>query len=384
MANTAPDSPTTPAPSQFIFVICQNGAESATKLEVTNNHPNLNLAFSRPGFITFKVCADNPLPQRFTLKSALARTYGWSLGKCTSQDASSMVAEISTNSHFSNSNHVHVWQRDPFTPGKNGFEPGISALANEVGNLFKAAAEKTGSKIVINKESKPDDQVFDVVMVEPNEWWYGYHFASTVAGRWPGGTPAIDTSVETYSRAYFKLSEALLWSGITIQPGDICAEIGSAPGGACQLLLEKGASVIGIDPAEMETGILEHENFVHIRKRGTDVRRKEFRNTKWLLSDLNADPNFSIETVAEIVNHPLVDVKGIILTLKFSEWKNTTSIPDLMKAVKALGFQVVKARQLAFNRREICLVAVKDKFVLRLGKKNVKTKKPATIEKPSP
>ncbi len=384
MANTAPDSPTTPAPSQFIFVICQNGAESATKLEVTNNHPNLNLAFSRPGFITFKVSSDNPLPQRFTLKSALARTYGWSLGKCTSQDASSMVAEISTNSHFSNSNHVHVWQRDPFTPGKNGFEPGISALANEVGNLFKAAAEKTGSKIAVNKESKPDDQVFDVVMVEPNEWWYGYHFASTVAGRWPGGTPAIDTSVETYSRAYFKLSEALLWSGITIQPGDICAEIGSAPGGACQLLLEKGASVIGIDPAEMETGILEHENFVHIRKRGTDVRRKEFRNTKWLLSDLNADPNFSIETVAEIVNHPLVDVKGIILTLKFSEWKNTTSIPDLMKAVKALGFQVVKARQLAFNRREICLVAVKDKFVLRLGKKNVKTKKPATIEKPSP
>ncbi|MCP4096784.1 MAG: hypothetical protein GY748_11130 [Planctomycetaceae bacterium] len=384
MANTAPDSPTTPAPSQFIFVICQNGAESATKLEVTNNHPNLNLAFSRPGFITFKVSADNPLPQRFTLKSALARTYGWSLGKCTSQDASSMVAEISTNSHFSSSNHVHVWQRDPFTPGKNGFEPGISALANEVGNLFKAAAEKTGSKIAVNKESKPDDQVFDVVMVEPNEWWYGYHFASTVAGRWPGGTPAIDTSVETYSRAYFKLSEALLWSGITIQPGDICAEIGSAPGGACQLLLEKGASVIGIDPAEMETGILEHENFVHIRKRGTDVRRKEFRNTKWLLSDLNADPNFSIETVAEIVNHPLVDVKGIILTLKFSEWKNTTSIPDLMKAVKALGFQVVKARQLAFNRREICLVAVKDKFVLRLGKKNVKTKKPATIEKPSP
>ena len=384
MANTAPDSPTTPAPSQFIFVICQNGAESATKLEVTNNHPNLNLAFSRPGFITFKVSADNPLPQRFTLKSALARTYGWSLGKCTSQDASSMVAEISTNSHFSSSNHVHVWQRDPFTPGKNGFEPGISALANEVGNLFKAAAEKTGSKIAVNKESKPDDQVFDVVMVEPNEWWYGYHFASTVAGRWPGGAPAIDTSIETYSRAYFKLSEALMWSGITIQPGDICAEIGSAPGGACQLLLEKGASVIGIDPAEMETGILEHENFVHIRKRGTDVRRKEFRNTKWLLSDLNADPNFSIETVAEIVNHPLVDVKGIILTLKFSEWKNTTSIPDLMKAVKALGFQVVKARQLAFNRREICLVAVKDKFVLRLGKKNVKTKKPATIEKPSP
>ena len=382
MATTNPDSPSTPSPSQFIFVICQNGAESATKLEIMNNHSNLNLAFSRPGFITFKVNSESPLPQRFTLKSALARTYGWSLGKCTSQDANSMIDEISTNPQFKNSNHLHVWQRDPVTPGKNGFEPGISTLADEIGTLFKTAAETAGAKISVNKETKPDEQVFDVVMVEPNEWWYGYHFASTVAGRWPGGTPAIDTSVETYSRAYFKLGEALLWSGITIQPGDICAEIGSAPGGACQLLLEKGAHVIGIDPAEMETGILEHENFVHIRKRGSDVRRKEFRNTKWLLSDLNADPKFTIETVAEIVNHPLVDVKGIILTLKFSEWKNTASIPDLMNAVKALGFQVVKARQLAFNRREICLVAVKDKFVLRLGKKHAKTKKPTSSEKP--
>ncbi len=384
MANTASDLPPPPAPASFIFVICQNGAESATKLEIMNNHPNLSLAFSRPGFITFKVSAEAPLPQRFTLKSALARTYGWSLGKCTSQDASSMVADVSTNVQFENSNHLHVWQRDPFTPGRNGFEPGISALAEEVGCLFKTDLEKSGSKLIVNKESKPDDKIFDVVMVEPNEWWYGYHFASTVAGRWPGGTPAIDTSIETYSRAYFKLSEALLWSGITIQPGDHCVEIGSAPGGACQLLLEKGAKVIGIDPAEMEPGILEHDNFVHIRKRGTDVKRKEFRNTKWLISDLNADPNFSIETVAEIVNHPLVDVKGIILTLKFSEWKNTSSIPDLMKAAKALGFQVVKARQLAFNRREICLVAVKDKFVLRLGKKHVKPKRQPKSEKPTP
>ena len=67
-----------------------------------------------------------------------------------------------------------------------------------------------------------------------------------MAQRWPGGVPLFDTTVETYSRAYFKLKEALLWSGITVKPGDVCAEIGSAPGGASQLLLEMGARVIGI------------------------------------------------------------------------------------------------------------------------------------------
>lgn len=353
----------------FIFVICQNGAESATKLEIMKSHRNLKLAFSRPGFITFKVNADDPLPQRFILRSTLARTYGWSLGKTSGEEASAMVAEIAAVREFSEAKHVHVWQRDPVIPGRNGFEPGVSALAREVGTLFAQTELGQRNMIVANRESKPDEMVFDVVMVEPNEWWYGYHFANTVAGRWPGGTPLFKTAVETYSRAYFKLKEALMWSGITIHPGDVCAEIGSAPGGACQLLLELGAQVIGIDPAVMEPGVMNHENFIHVRRRGNEVKKRDFRDVRWLLADLNMDPNYTLENVAEIVSHESVDVKGVILTLKLSDWKMVAGIPDLIAETKAFGFQVVKARQLAFNRQEFCLVAVKDKFLLRLGKK---------------
>lgn len=359
----SPDSP-------FIFVICQNGAEAAAKLEIMSNHSNLKLAFSRPGFITFKTDPDDPLPEKFTLKSTFARTYGWSLGKVQGDEATGLVQEIATCPTFSESRHVHVWQRDPVLPGRNGFEPGVSTLAREIGQLFAQSEPGQSCKIVPNHVAKPDDKVFDVVMVEPNEWWFGYHYANTVAGRWPGGTPLFDTSVETYSRAYFKLKEALLWSGITIQPGDVCAEIGSAPGGACQLLLEMGAQVIGIDPAEMEPGVAEHERFFHIRKRSAEVKRREFNDVRWLLADLNVDPKFTLETVAEIVSHETVDVKGLILTLKLSDWKMVSDIPSLIAKTKELGFQVVKVRQLAFNRKEYCLVAAKDKFLLRKGKKS--------------
>lgn len=372
--------------AKFIYVICQNGGEAATKLELMSNHPELKLAFSRPGFITFKA-PQGVFAERFSLRSTLARTYGWSLGKVTGENAGDLVEQIFKVPQLSQAKHVHVWQRDPVIPGRNGFEPGVSALAQEVGGLFQASQSDSSSSSnssappMINRVAQPEDFVFDVVMVEPNEWWYGYHFADTVAQRWPGGAPLFDTTAETYSRAYFKLKEALLWSGISIKPGDVCAEIGSAPGGASQLLLEMGAHVIGIDPAEMEQEILDHENFTFIRRRSSEVKKRDLSEVKWLTADVNAAPQFTLDAISEFVEHPSIDIKGVILTIKLLERKLILQIPELMVQLKKLGFQVVKSRQLAFNRNEFCLVGVKDKFILRSGKQAKKPAKPRPRKK---
>ena len=358
-----------PSPSEtpsFIFVVCQHGAEKALRAEVLANHSDLKLAFSRPGFVTFKV-DDASLAESFSLKSTLARTWGWSLGKCSGESATELVAQITSDPQFKLCSHVHVWERDHALPGKNGFEPGISALAAQVAVQVSEASGQTSH--VFNRVASANDRVFDVVMVEPNEWWFGYHVAGHTAGRWPGGVPVIDTSVETCSRAYFKLKEALLWSGITIQPGDVCAEIGSAPGGACQLLLEMGATVIGIDPAEMEDEILKHEQFTHVRKRSSEVRKKDFSHVKWLISDMSVTPTYTLDAVEEIVSHERVSVTGVVMTMKLSDWKLVDDIPAFMKRARGLGFKFVRSRQLAFNRREFCMVAVKDRFALRNSKR---------------
>ena len=363
----------------FIFVICQNGAEKAARAEITANHPNLALAFSRPGFVTFKLSEEAKLPENFTLKSTLARTWGWSRGKCAGESADEMIEQITADPRLADCQHLHVWQRDPALPGKNGFEPGVSALADSVGQLFASKLSSTTANQAdvgtsrVNRVAQPDEKVFDVVMVEPNEWWFGYHVASHVAGRWPGGAPQFDTTVETCSRAYFKLKEALLWSGIKVQPGDVCAEIGSAPGGACQLLLELGATVIGIDPAEMEDEILQHPQFTHIRKQSSEVRKKDFSNVKWLVSDMSVTPTYTLDAIEEIVSHDRVDVTGLVMTMKLTDWKLVDDIPAAMKRVRGLGFKFVRARQLAFNRREFCIVAVKDRFALRKGKSRKKS-----------
>ncbi len=366
-------------PTEFLFVCCQRGSEKAVKSEIAAAWPGLKFAFSRPGFLTFKRPPDTSLPLKFSLASTFARNSGWSVGKSVAKgagdDAATLVAEVLKSPAAKHCQHVHVWQRDTHVPGQKGFEPGQSVLADEMAALIVGAPGMVNRKVPANQVAKANDLVLDVVLVEPNEWWFGFHYATTTAGRWPGGVPKIDASVEVISRAYFKLDEALRWAGIKIKPGDVCAEIGSAPGGACQFMLEQGAQVIGVDPAEMEEEVLNHENFTHMRRRGNEVRKKDLRNVRWLMADVNAAPTYTLDTVEEIVSSSSVDVRGVVLTLKLVDMKFADQIDAFRKRVKELGFSVVKTRQLAFNRGEICLVGVKDRFALRSTRQRVRAAK---------
>ena len=179
----------------------------------------------------------------------------------------------------------------------------------------------------------------------------------------------MDLGQEVVSRAYYKLKEGLLWSQLPVAAGDKCAEIGSAPGGACQLLLEMGCEVMAVDPAELEEEIAAHEKLTHIRRRGHEVKKRDFRGVKWLFADISMVPTYTLDTITDIVAHEAVDVKGMLLTLKVTDWKMIRDVPQWMERLRKLGFKHVRPRQLAFNRQEICLLAAKDRFVIRSGKR---------------
>ena len=52
---------------RFLFVTCQVGAEKAVKGEVAQRWPEFRLAFSRPGFLTFKLPETQYLTPDFNL-----------------------------------------------------------------------------------------------------------------------------------------------------------------------------------------------------------------------------------------------------------------------------------------------------------------------------
>lgn len=358
-------------PSNFLFTICQHGAEDSLKAEFATTWPDWRLSFSRPGFVTWKLPDDAKLAPDFDIRSVFARTHGFSLGKVSGEVANELAERVWPIVDGLPVDHLHVWQRDSATPGTGGFEPGSTALADETAKIIRGArpAARSEKRLPINRSARSGDGVLDCILVEPNEWWIGWHQAATWPTRWPGGVPRIETESEVISRAYLKLAEALRWSQIPIAKGDLCAELGSAPGGAAQLLLEKGMFVFGVDPAEMAPEILAHPNFAHIRARAADVRRTEFSRVRWLLSDSIVSPSQTLDAVEAIVTHGETHIRGLLLTLKLSEWELAAELPAYLDRVRSWGYKYVRARQLAFNRQEICVCALKNRSMRRFKPK---------------
>lgn len=376
--------------SHFLFVVCQVGSEATVKNEVARKHPEFRFAFSRRGFLTFRVPDEVARDRKFELNCAFARTWGFSLGKAVGTDGQQLArdfwkpfVERYPADVLAQFKHLHVWQRDRFVPGDSDFEPGITPLAEGIGELILdnhassasgwASAHRASSMtsnppelggltpsrspLLLNEVAQVDDRVLDCVIVEPNEWWFGWHRASTVETRWPGGVPVIDSPENMISRAYLKIEEALQWSELPVQAGDRFVEIGSSPGGSCQALLNRGCLVTGIDPAEMDPLLLAHPNFTHLRSRAKRVERNDFQSFRWLAMDANVAPKYTLDTVEAIVTQPNVRIEGLLLTLKLTDLALAAELPLFHKRIRSWGYRRVRARQLAFNRQEVCVVA---------------------------
>ena len=384
----------------FLFATCQVGAENALKQEVHRDHPELRFAYSRPGFLTFKITT--PVTPDFALGSIFARMWGFSLGKATGTTSEDRVEAL--RAWFANLpiGQLHVWQRDLVTP--RGLAPdGLTAEALAVDSQLRVAlaAQLTANPSDRDRASSPP-LIADVVLVEPDQWWAGFHWAKTVEQFWPGGqlprgpeielpeanraltaapgaaegndptSEASETEVPVdesgmdidsasllpegiISRGYFKMQEMLAWSELPLRRGQACIEIGCAPGGASQTLLARGLQVIGIDPAEMHPDVLNNANFTHLQARPRDLRRKMFRGVPWLVCDINLPPNYTLDTLEEIVSDRSVQFEGMLITLKLPNWSLAEEIPRYLLRIRSWGFENIRARQLQHNRQEICV-----------------------------
>ena len=198
--------------------------------------------------------------------------------------------------------------------------------------------------------------MIDVIQVEPDRWLLGWHTAANVVSCWPGGVPLLERR-KVVSRAYYKMEEALRWSEFPIQTGQRVVELGAAPGGACQSLLEHGLRVIGVDPAEISPDVLAHPQFEHWRRRAAEIRKRDLSGVDWLVCDSNVAPQYTLDSVEGIVGNQHVRFKGMILTLKMPDWRLVDHLQDYTARIQGWGFSDVRIRHLAFNRQELCVAA---------------------------
>jgi hypothetical protein len=91
------------------------------------------------------------------------------------------------------------------------------------------------------------------------------------------------------------------------------------------------------------------------------------------MSDTNEAPKHTLDTVEAIMATPDLRVEGLVLTLKLTDPRLTAQLPAFHKRIRGWGYQHVRARQLAFNRQEVCVVATER---VDAGKRSLHARKP--------
>ena len=343
----------------FLFTTCQLGTESVLKTETLRLFPDFRFAFSRPGFLTFKISEERygnrETLREFFERTVFSRTAAFSVAKITDVESVwKVLEERNIPVH-----RLHVFRRDPVVPGDD-FEPGPTANDLAVHRMLIESCP-TPQQLGIGANdfrlpAQPGETVADLVQVDDGQWFLGVHFvdkASPLQAKHSGGVVPILLPSDAVSRAWLKFEEGLRWSEFPIGFDSRCADIGASPGGASQALLARGAKVLGVDPAAIDSIVLRHPNFEHVRSRIRQVKRTMFRKVRWIIADMNVAPGYVIDVLEELLARNDVSVRGLLFTLKLFQWELAEDIPLAVDLMKRWGFKTVAVKQLAFNRREI-------------------------------
>lgn len=375
--------------SEFIYLTCKRESVPLLKSEMAKKFPDFRFSYSRPGFLTYKLPADfsaRSVGRNFTFDipsmrlvfaSSVIRSLGTVRGKKgDGPDWDSMSAEFRRHLSEKEGNvpspfqgklplfhRIHLWDPNSSWPSPEAeriYQKLWNALPNKGDNNIVSKNEPFRS--IYNSVAKKGELCLDCVLVSENEWWIGYHKVTDYHSRFPGGLIPLVIPEDGTSRAWLKFEEGLRWSGFPIGYGSRCVDIGASPGGGSQVLLARGAEVLGVDPAEMAPSLLQNPNFTHLRGRIGQLKRKMFRKARWLIADMNVAPSYTLGVLEELVTAPDLSIRGLLFTMKLFNLDLADNIQSYIDQMKGWGFHHVKVRQLQFNRQEVMACAIKGPF----------------------
>jgi 23S rRNA (cytidine2498-2'-O)-methyltransferase len=168
-----------------------------------------------------------------------------------------------------------------------------------------------------------------------------------------GGRARMKRTGEAPSRAAMKLDEALEWYGVSPGTGDVCVDLGSAPGGWTRRLVERGARVWSVDPAKLAPDLATHAKVRHFTTSAFEFSPPE--PADWLFCDMAWRPLEVAQLLAKWARNRWATqlVSNIKLPMK-------DKLPTLARVRHTLeegGWTRVQMRQLYHDRDEITVSA---------------------------
>jgi 23S rRNA (cytidine2498-2'-O)-methyltransferase len=132
------------------------------------------------------------------------------------------------------------------------------------------------------------------------------------------------------SRAYLKLWEALTVLGTRPRPGELCLDLGAAPGGWTWALAELGARVIAVDKAPLDADVAARPEVAVTRDSAFGLRPRHVGPVDWLFSDVVCYPAKLLDLVERW--RAAGTVRNIVCTVKFQGATDFETI-DAFKAI---------------------------------------------------
>ncbi len=329
----------------FLFALCNPGSEKALKMEAAMALVGWRSSYQKRGFVTFKTDDESsggglhpPDPPKVEL--ACVRRLCVSLGKAATRDEATSLITKSRSVSFIH--HARYQERK------------MQGLHDDV-----------------ISPPKDGDIVGTVVELGPDEFWAGLHRHAPFLSRDPAGDAGIVMSPESPSRAWLKLEEAARFFGLTFSARDIVVELGCAPGGVVLALLDRGVSVIGVDPASMaevvtRSAISDRENpprdrpwFYHVRKPAALVSKRDLGNdVTWFMSDMNQTPEVVLKECARFCKMA-PSIRNVLITLKLTDLTEISRKPAWFASLREMGFKKIRLQQLSVHHKEFALLGMK-------------------------
>ena len=245
---------------------------------------------------------------------------------------------------------LHVWvpDSDLGNPLSGRAESLRSALLSSLPDA--AHRERRAHELVA-----PTDPLVQICVASPERAYAGASPASDVPSTWAGGRARMRLPEGAPSRASAKLLEAFTWIGVGPEAGELCVDLGAAPGGWTFVLLDRRARVIAVDRANMAPNVARAKKLVHARENAFSFLPDE--PVDWLFCDMVHRPNEVARLVAKWGKQNLA--RMVVANFKLPMKQRLPVVLEIEKTVRGAGFKEVRTRQLYHDRDEVTLYARK-------------------------
>ena len=183
----------------------------------------------------------------------------------------------------------------------------------------------------------------------------GLNRAGTSLSDWPGGRVRLSAGKEQVSRAEFKLEELFQAFPVPLPAQGHVLDLGASPGGWTRILRQRGLTAWAVDPAELDPRIAADPGVHHIRTTAGDFLRSSNQRFDAAVNDMRMDPVASCQVMLELAGR--LNARSLaVITLKTGAHRPLETVRRCLKVLSA-KYEVLHARQLHHNRREVTVVA---------------------------